>query len=100
MNENNNNVHRQAPPSGGWGVCGMDIKVLGPGCPKCKTLEKATLQAVSETGVIATVTKVDDIVEIMNYGVMTTPALVIDGKVVVKGKVPTVEEIKNLLTKK
>ncbi len=79
---------------------GMDIKVLGPGCPKCKTLEKATLQAVSETGVNATVTKVDDIVEIMNYGVMTTPALVTDGKVVVKGKVPTVEEIKNLITKK
>ncbi len=79
---------------------GMDIKVLGPGCPKCKTLEKVTLQAVSETGVNATVTKVDDIVEIMNYGVMTTPALVIDGKVVVKGKVPTVEEIKNLITKK
>jgi small redox-active disulfide protein 2 len=78
---------------------GMDIKVLGPGCPKCKTLEKATLQAVTETGVNATVTKVDDIVEIMNYGVMTTPALVINGKVVVKGKVPSVEEIKSLITK-
>jgi small redox-active disulfide protein 2 len=103
MNENNNNADSKKSPLGDLGVvglAGMDIKVLGPGCPKCKTLEKATLQAVSETGINATVTKVDDIVEIMNYGVMTTPALVIDGKVVVKGKVPTVEEIKNLITKK
>ncbi len=78
---------------------GMDIKVLGTGCPKCKALEKATKEAVAETGINASVSKVEDIVEIMNYGVMTTPALVIDGKVVVKGKVPTVEEIKSLITK-
>ncbi|NLU40147.1 MAG: thioredoxin family protein [Bacteroidales bacterium] len=78
----------------------MEIKVLGPGCPKCKTLEKATLQAVAETGVKATVTKVDDIVEIMNYGVMTTPALAINGKVVVKGRVPSLDEIKSLITNK
>jgi len=78
---------------------GMDIKVLGTGCPKCKALEKAAKDAVAETGVDATVSKVEDIVEIMNYGVMTTPALVIDGKVVVKGKVPTVSEIKSLITK-
>lgn len=95
---NNNNAQRQAPPSVGWGVCDMEIKVLGPGCPKCKTLEKATLEAVAETGIKATVTKVDDIVEIMNYGVMTTPALVINNKVVVKGRVPSKDEIRKLIT--
>lgn len=78
---------------------GMDIKVLGTGCPKCKALEKATREAVEQTGINATVSKVEDIVEIMNYGVMTTPALVVDGKVVLKGKVPTVAEIKSLITK-
>jgi small redox-active disulfide protein 2 len=77
----------------------MDIKVLGTGCPKCKALEKATKEAVAEARIDATVSKVEDIVEIMNYGVMTTPALVIDGKVVVKGKVPSVAEIKSLITK-
>ncbi|GAB1453871.1 thioredoxin family protein [Draconibacterium sp.] len=78
---------------------GMDIKVLGTGCTKCKSLEKVTKEAVEKTGVNATVTKVEDIVEIMQFGVMTTPALIIDGKVVVKGKVPTVDEISKLLTK-
>lgn len=78
---------------------GMDIKVLKTGCTKCKSLEKVTKEAVEKTGVNATVTKVEDIVEIMQFGVMTTPALIIDGKVVVKGKVPTVEEISKLLTK-
>lgn len=77
----------------------MDIKVLGTGCPKCKALENATREAVAEAGITALVTKVEDIVEIMNYGVMTTPALVVDGKIVVKGKVPSVAEIKSLLTK-
>ncbi|OPZ97896.1 MAG: hypothetical protein BWY72_01053 [Bacteroidetes bacterium ADurb.Bin416] len=76
----------------------MEIKVLGTGCPKCKTLEKVTREAVAETGVDATVTKVEDITEIMNAGVMMTPALIIDGKIVVKGRVPSVEEIKRLLT--
>lgn len=79
---------------------GMEIKVLGTGCPKCKALEKATREAVAETGVNAQVTKVEDIVEIMNYGVMTTPAIVIDDKVVMKGRVPSVEEIKSLILKK
>jgi small redox-active disulfide protein 2 len=77
----------------------MDIKVLGTGCPKCKSLEKATREAVAEAGISASVTKVEDIVEIMNFGVMTTPALVVDGKVVMKGKVPSVAEIKSLLTR-
>ena len=77
----------------------MEIKVLGTGCAKCKALEKATREAVAEAGIAASVTKVEDIVEIMSYGVMTTPALVVDGKIVVKGKVPSVSEIKSLLTK-
>ena len=77
----------------------MEIKVLGTGCPKCKALEKATKEAVAQTGVDATITKVEDIVEIMNFGVMTTPALVIDGNIVVKGKVPSVHEISKLLTR-
>ncbi|MBN1768959.1 MAG: TM0996/MTH895 family glutaredoxin-like protein [Prolixibacteraceae bacterium] len=75
----------------------MEIKVLGPGCPKCKSLEKATIEAVAQAGVDATVSKVEDIVEIMNYGVMSTPALVVDGKVLVKGRVPSVDEITKLL---
>ncbi len=57
----------------------MEIKVLGTGCAKCKSLEKVTREAIEKTGVNATVTKVEDIVEIMQYGIMTTPALVIDG---------------------
>jgi len=77
----------------------MEIKILGPGCPKCKTLEKLTREVVEQDGIEATVTKVDDIVAIMNYGVMTTPALVIDEKVVIKGRVPSAEEIRKLITK-
>ncbi|VAX18447.1 Redox-active disulfide protein 2 [hydrothermal vent metagenome] len=77
----------------------MEIKVLGTGCAKCKALEKATKEAIEKTGINATVTKVEDIVEIMQFGVMTTPALVVDGEIVVKGKVPTVDEISKLLTK-
>ena len=77
----------------------MKIKVLGTGCPKCKALEKATREAVAETGIEAEVTKVEDIVDIMNHGVMTTPTLVVDGKVVSKGRLLTVAEIKSLITK-
>lgn len=77
----------------------MEIKVLGTGCAKCKALEKATKEAVEKTGIIANITKVEDIVEIMQFGVMTTPALVIDGQVVVKGKVPSVDELTQLITK-
>jgi small redox-active disulfide protein 2 len=77
----------------------MEIKVLGPGCPKCKTLEKSVINALAELDLAADVSKVEDIVEIMNYGVMATPALVINGKVVMKGRVPSVAEIKSLITK-
>ena len=77
----------------------MEIKVLGTGCSKCKALEKATKEAVERTGVNAAVTKVEDIVEIMQFGVMTTPALVIDGEIVVKGRVPSIDEISKFLIK-
>jgi small redox-active disulfide protein 2 len=77
----------------------MDIKVLGTGCPKCKTLEQLTRDVVSKNGIDATITKVDDIMEIMKYNIMTTPALVVDGKVVLKGRVPSADELKQLLTK-
>lgn len=77
----------------------MDIKILGPGCPKCKTLEKLTREVVEQNGIEATVSKVEDIVAIMNYGVMSTPALVIDEKVVLKGRVPSAEELKKILIK-
>ena len=75
----------------------MEIKVLGTGCPKCKALEKLTREVVEQNGIDASVVKVEDIVEIMNYGVTATPALMVDGKVVVKGRVPTAEELKKLL---
>jgi len=80
-------------------ITNMEIKVLGTGCAKCKALEKATKEAVEKTGVIANVTKVEDIVEIMQFGVMTTPALVVDGEIVVKGKVPSIDELSKFLTK-
>lgn len=78
---------------------GLDIKVLGTGCAKCETLEKVTRQAVAEMELNATVEKVDDIMKIMEFGVMVTPALVVDGVVVVKGKVPKVNDLKKLLSK-
>lgn len=76
----------------------MEIKVLGTGCPKCKSLENATREAVKEAALEANITKVEDIVEIMKFGVMQTPALVINNRVVVSGRVPSVTEIKQLLT--
>jgi small redox-active disulfide protein 2 len=75
----------------------MIIKVLGTGCANCKTLENHTRKAVEELGTHAEVVKVDDITEIIEYNVIRTPALVIDEKVVMYGKVPTVNEIKELI---
>jgi small redox-active disulfide protein 2 len=77
----------------------MEIKILGTGCSKCKTLEKITRDVVAANGIEANITKIEDIMEIMKYGVMTTPALVVDGNVVVKGRIPSAEEIKQMLTK-
>jgi small redox-active disulfide protein 2 len=78
----------------------MKIKVLGTGCARCKSLERATIQAVEELNLDATVEKVEDIQKIMEYAVMRTPALVIDEKVVMSGQVPSVAQVKELLTKK
>ena len=77
----------------------MEIKVLGTGCAKCNTLEKLTQQAVEELGLQANIIKVDDIVEIMKYKVMATPALVVNDTVVLKGKVPKLDKLKALLQK-
>jgi small redox-active disulfide protein 2 len=75
-----------------------DVKVLGPGCAKCKQLMEQTEQAVAEAGLDARVTKVSDITEITSYGVMITPALVVDGEVKVSGIVPSIEEIKAMIS--
>lgn len=77
----------------------MEIKVLGAGCAKCKSLEKVTREAVEELNIEATIEKVEDIQKIMEYGVMFTPALVVDGDVVVKGSVPRLKELKTILKK-
>ncbi len=77
----------------------MEIKILGTGCPKCKTLEKITREVVEQNGFSANITKVEDIVDIMKYNIMSTPALVVNEKVVIKGRLPSAEEIKQILTK-
>lgn len=75
------------------------IKILGTGCPKCKTLEKLTKEAITQLNLKAEIVKVEDITEILNHGVMMTPALVINEQVVLAGRVPSVNEIKELITK-
>lgn len=75
----------------------MDIKVLGSGCTKCKTLFKNVEEAIQTTGIEANLTKVEDIIEIMKLGVMTVPALIIDNKAVTTGRVPSVKEIIDIL---
>lgn len=75
----------------------MNIKILGTGCKKCQELEKNTRMAVEELQLVAQVEKVEDIKEIMKYKVMSTPALVIDEKVVSTGKLLTVKELKGML---
>ena len=76
----------------------MEIKILGTGCTNCKTLDKMTHEVVEKNGINANITKVEDILEIIKYGVMSTPALVVDEKVVLSGRVPSREEIIKLLT--
>lgn len=77
----------------------MEIKILGSGCTKCKNLEKITREVVEKNGFNANITKVEDIMEIMKLGVMTTPALVVNDKVEVKGRIPSADEIKEILSK-
>lgn len=71
----------------------MDIKVLGPGCPKCKQTETIVRETVAESGVDANVEKVTDIMEIAQYGVFGTPAVIVDGDVKIVGKIPKKEDI-------
>ncbi|MBE0492631.1 MAG: thioredoxin family protein [Sulfurospirillum sp.] len=75
----------------------MKLEVLGTGCAKCKTLEKVAKDAVAKFGGFHEVKKVDDIMEIMNYGVMSTPTLVIDGKVVSSGKSLSIDDVLELM---
>lgn len=77
----------------------MEIKILGTGCASCKNLEKATREAVQEMNINASVVKEEDIMNIMAYGVMRTPGLVINEKVVLSGRVPSQNELKELLEK-
>jgi small redox-active disulfide protein 2 len=73
------------------------IKILGTGCPKCQTLEAKVKQTVEELRIDATVSKVEDIMDIMAYGIMRTPGLVIDEKVVISGRLPSQSELNEFL---
>ena len=77
----------------------MDIKVLGPGCPRCQQTEKMVKEAVAESGVTADVEKVTDVMKIAGYGVLGTPAVVVDGEVKSVGKIPSKEDVKSWLRK-
>ena len=77
----------------------MEIKVLGPGCPKCKQTEDIVKEAVSESGVAADVVKVTGAMDIAKHGVFVTPAVVVDGEVKSVGKVPTKEEVSEWIAK-
>ncbi|MDH3238406.1 MAG: thioredoxin family protein [Deltaproteobacteria bacterium] len=75
----------------------MEVAILGPGCARCKATEKAVREALREMGKEATVIKVEDIKEMIRYGISMTPAVAIDGAIKLAGKVPSVEDIKKLL---
>ena len=77
----------------------MEIKVLGPGCAKCKKAEKIVREVVAETGINADVEKVTDMMKIAEYGVMATPAVVVDGDVKIVGKVPNKDDVKSWIGK-
>ena len=76
----------------------LEIKILGTGCSSCKKLERLTLKAIDEIEAAAFVEKVEDIQKIMAYGIMRTPGLVINGKVVLSGEVPKLEKMKELIS--
>lgn len=76
----------------------MNIKILGPGCARCKATVEAAKKAVSELGVDADVEKIEDVETIMRYNVLATPGLVIEEKLRISGRVPTVQEIKDLIS--
>ena len=75
----------------------MDIKVLGPGCRNCVTLERVTREAAESLGIDVDLEKVTDYATIVGYGVMSTPGLVVDGEVVLYGRVPTSAQVREIL---
>lgn len=75
----------------------MEVKVLGPGCAKCKTTFQVIKKVIKENNLDVKLTKVDDIMEMMSYNIMTTPAVVVDGEVKMKGQVPSESDVKRLL---
>lgn len=75
----------------------MEVKVLGPGCAKCKTTFQVIEKVIKENNLYVKLTKVDDIMEMMSYNIMTTPAVVVDGEVKMKGQVPSESDVKRLL---
>ncbi|MGM0366818.1 MAG: thioredoxin family protein [Actinomycetota bacterium] len=75
----------------------MKIQILGSGCPKCKKTEENARKAIKNLGIEAEVEKVTDVNQIIDYGVMTTPALAVDGEVKFSGKIPLVQEIEKIL---
>ncbi len=75
----------------------MEVKVLGPGCAKCKTTFQVIEKVIKENNLDVKLTKVDDIMEMMSYNIMTTPAVVVDGEVKMKGQVPSESDAKRLL---
>lgn len=75
----------------------MKIEILGTGCPNCKRLEQNTIQALEQTEKKADIIRITDMQEIMNYGIMSTPAIVVDGEVKSYGRVNSVEEIKKMI---
>ncbi|MEM0467469.1 MAG: thioredoxin family protein [Candidatus Thermoplasmatota archaeon] len=75
----------------------MKIEILGTGCPKCKATEKIVRKVVAELGSDAEVVKVEDLQEIVNRGVMLTPAVVVNGEVKIVGHIPTAEEIRKII---
>ena len=77
----------------------MKIKILGTGCSRCKTLEKIARNVVAEMGINAEIEKEEDIVKIINYGIMHTPGLVINEKLILSGRIPTSDEMKEFITK-
>lgn len=77
----------------------MQLKVLGPGCARCEQLAETTKTAADELGVEYELEKITDLTEFLDYGLMMTPGLVVDGKLAIQGRVPTVQQVKELLAR-
>ena len=78
----------------------MKIEIMGTGCPKCKTTEKIVRKAVEELGIQAEIVKIEDLQQIIDKGVMMTPAVFIDGDAKIVGRIPSPDEIKKILQKR